>query len=158
MRTGLFILDIIINAIVLLGTSLFPFVVGMLFYKNLIISRIRKRVKRKNITALFIILFCFFSHVIVKNMIMAPFISFIFIIAFSLIDFSSFFQKILLFLGKHSTNIWLVHMQFYMIFLPSVVFCTQTVLGCLIILLLLSVLTSYIVNFIENNIVYRIIK
>ena len=61
-------------------------------------------------------------------------------------------KKVLLFFANHSTNIWLVHMQFYAIFLKDFVFSTNTVLGCFIILLILCVMASYFINFIYNKI------
>lgn len=50
-------------------------------------------------------------------------------------------EKILLFFGKHSTNIWLTHMQFYMIFAP--------------ILVMLSPAASYTVDWIYNLVTRR---
>ena len=83
-------------------------------------------------------------------MIIAPFIAIIFIIGFSLIHFHSIIRKILLYFGNHSTNLWLVHMQYYMIFTLTIVFYTHTVIGCLVILLALCITTSYFINFLEN--------
>lgn len=149
-RPHIFILDVIINALVLLGTSLFPFVVGMYFYKNLIISKLRTQFSYNNIIAGLIIIVCILLHIFIKNMIIAPFIAIIFILGFSLIHFHPIIRKILLYFGNHSTNLWLVHMQYYMIFTPTVVFYTHTVIGCLVILLGMCIITSYLINFLEN--------
>ena len=65
-------------------------------------------------------------------------------------DFHPIIRKILLYFGNHSTNLWLVHMQYYMIFTPTVVFYTHTVIGCLVILLGMCIITSYLINFLEN--------
>lgn len=140
-------LNIAINAIVLLGTSQFPFIVGMLFYKYKIVTVIRKKIGRNNWIGLSVILVCILLHIVVKSMIVAPFIATLFICGFSIISFEGILKKILLYFGKHSTNIWLVHMQFYMIFASSIVFSTNTVVGSLVILLILCLLTSYIVDF-----------
>ena len=53
-------------------------------------------------------------------------------------------EKILLFWGKHSTNIWLTHMQFYMIFAP--------------ILVMLLLAGSYAVDWIYNPVTRRKMK
>ena len=43
-------------------------------------------------------------------------------------------------------------MQYYMIFTPTVVFYTYTVIGCLVILLALYIVTSYFINSLESMI------
>ena len=53
----------------------------------------------------------------------------------------SWLEKPLAFIGKHSGNIYLVHLAVYR-FYPKVVFCTKTVLGSLAVLLGVSLLIS----------------
>lgn len=149
-QTDIHLLDSMINTVLQFGISLLPFVYGMVFYKNLLISRVKSIFVENNIFAFIIVFISVILHVLIKSVIIAPFIAILFIIGFSLMNFNLFIKKILLFLGKHSTNIWLVHMQFYMIFFPGVVFYTHTTFGCFFILLLLSLLSSYIIYFIEK--------
>ena len=149
-NSGYTTLDLIVRFIVLLGTCLFPFTVGMLFYKSQIISKLRSKIEKNNIMAFFIILICLILHNLIKNMIVAPFIAILFIFGFSLINFSKICRRCLIYFGNHSTNLWLTHMQFYMIFTPHLVFCTQTVIGCFFILLGLCLITSYFINFMNK--------
>lgn len=145
--TNYWIINIVINAFVLYGTSVFPYVIGMIFKKYSVISCIREKFASDiNVMGVCIIFLCIILHAIVKSMIVAPFVAVIFIIGFSLIHFDGIIKKILLFFGDHSTNIWLVHMQFYIIFAKELVFCTDTVLGCLIILLFFSIISSFIIK------------
>ena len=146
------ILQLMINAFVLYGNSLFSYVIGMLFRKYEIVSLIRSLIKRNNnIIGIFIIVFCLVFHAIIKTMAIAPLVAIIFIVGYVLLDIKGLFEKVLIFFGNHSTNIWLVHMQFYMIFFKDVVFCTNTVLGCFIILMALCILSSYIINVIMRK-------
>nr|WP_317999557.1 acyltransferase family protein [uncultured Faecalibacillus sp.] len=154
-HTQYYILNIFINMLVLYGTSLFPYVVGIIFRKYNITSMIRKSFKKHNtFIGIFIIAMCLIFHIIIKSMIVAPFISIIFIIGFSLLNLNGTIKEILLFFGKHSTNMWLVHMQFYMIFFKEIVFCTDTVLGCFIILIVLSLISSYFIFFIMKQLAH----
>lgn len=146
LTTNNLIINIITNAIILLGTSQFTFIVGMLFYKYKIISRLRNKIGKNNLYGLGIIGLCFISRIFVKSMIAAPFTAIIFILGFVLLRFNKRVEQILVYFGNHSTNIWLVHMQYYMIFIPAVIFVTNAVIGCLIILLILCLITSYIIN------------
>ena len=59
-------------------------------------------------------------------------------------------RKTMLFLGKHSTNIWLVHMFFYSGFLREPVLAVQYPIPMLILLLALSVCASYVIMEIDR--------
>lgn len=54
-------------------------------------------------------------------------------------------EKAMLFLGKHSTNIWLVHMFFYSGFLRTPVLVVRYPIPMLAVLLILSVCSSYLI-------------
>ena len=155
-QTNVWIDDVVINALVLFGTSQFPFVIGLLFYKYKIISFIRDIFHKNNIIAFIIIMICILLHIIIKSMIIAPFIAVIFICGFSMLKFNNTMKKIFLFFGNHSTNIWLIHMQFYMIFASEIVFCTNTVIGCFIILMILCTIVSFLIDFIYDRLNYDI--
>lgn len=149
------LLDSIFNAMVLFGTSVFPFIVGILFRKYKVISFVRKRFNQfSGIIGVFIIIACCIGHIIVKSMIVAPFIGILFIVGYSLLNIHGIMKRVLLFFGNHSTNIWLTHMQFYSIFFSSVVFCTDTVVGCFVILMLMCIAGSYLIHIISKSVNY----
>ena len=58
---------------------------------------------------------------------------------------SKYTVLVFLFLGKHSTNIWLCHMFFYINVFPNLVFVAKYSLPMLLFMLLLCIVTSYIV-------------
>lgn len=150
-HTDFYLFNILINALVLYGTSLLMFVIGIMFKKYNLISCIRNYIrKHSTFIAILIIIMSIVIHIIIKSMVIAPFTALLFIIGYVLLDIKGMMKTILLFFGNHSTNIWLVHMQFYSIFFKDIVFCTNTVLGCLIILLIMCFITSYVINMIHN--------
>lgn len=141
------ILNAIVNAVVLFGTSVFPFIVGVLFRKYHVISFVRSYFSRfSNVLGLCIIVACCVGHIVVKSMFVDPFVAIVFIVGYCLLDIKGIFKKVLLFFGNHSTNIWLVHMQFYSIFFSSFVFSTNTVVGCFVILMGMCIASSYLIN------------
>lgn len=152
-HTSVNAINYIINALVLYGTSQFSYVVGLLFRKHFVMTKLKERLNNKQVVGIILMLLSVVLHIIVKSMIVAPFTGLIFITGFLLIDIKiPFLEEVLLFLGKHSTNVWLLHMQFYMIFFSKFIFSTHTVLGCIIMLFACCILCSYVVNIIHFKI------
>lgn len=147
------VINYIINALVLYGTSQLSYVVGLLFRKYFVMTKLKEKLNNKQVVGIILMLVSVLLHIVVKSMIVAPFTGLIFITGFLLIDIKiPFLEKVLLFLGKHSTNVWLLHMQFYMIFFSKLIFSTHTVLGCIIILFACCILCSYVVDAIHSKI------
>lgn len=67
-------------------------------------------------------------------------------------------ETVLLFLGKHSTNIWLCHMFFYVNVLPGLVSIVRYPVLILLFMILLCTVTSYAVNGILWVIRFPLIK
>lgn len=148
--TSVNVVNYIINALVLYGTSQLSYVVGLLFRKYLVMTELKEKLNNKKVVGIVLMLLSVILHIVVKSMLVAPFTGLIFITGFLLIDIKvPLLEKVLLFLGKHSTNVWLLHMQFYMIFFSKFIFSTHTVLGCIIILFACCTACSYIVDFIH---------
>ena len=66
-------------------------------------------------------------------------------IIFNLVKKPVFVEKIFLFLGKHSTNIWLTHMFFYAILFVDLVEIAKYPLFILLFMILLCVMISYLI-------------
>ena len=65
----------------------------------------------------------------------------------------------MLFLGKHSTNIWLCHMFFYVSVFPNFVTIVKYPIFILLLMIIVCVITSYLVLFIQKGInCWRIVK
>lgn len=69
---------------------------------------------------------------------------------FDVIENQKCINEISLFLGKHSTNIWLVHVFFYAIIFKDLVFKAKYPILILLFMLLLCIATSYVVMFIQK--------
>lgn len=145
----------IISALVLYGTSLLPFILGMLCYKYRLVTKIRhlgKVIGHENVLGIMFILGAAGLHAVIKTMAIAPITAMIVIIGFALCRMNGYVRQFFLFFGDHSTNIWLVHMQFYSIFCSKFVFSTQTVIGALLICLGLSLIASYLIRWLKQMI------
>ena len=118
-------LNISVNAVVLVGTSLLPFIVGSIFAKEKIYSKLYNKffsLSFKNTLCLIGIVMLVIIHSLYESMIIAPFTAIAFICFFNLMNKNRFIQKVFTFFGEHSTNIWLTHMFFYMSIFPELTF------------------------------------
>lgn len=75
-------------------------------------------------------------------------------VTFNLLRKPKVIEKALLFLGKHSTNIWLTHMFFYTRLFDGLVAKAQLPLLMLLFMLGLCILSSITINMIVNRIVF----
>lgn len=136
-----------------LSSCLFSFVLGVIFVKENIIGKIYevlKTGKRRRVLGAIGIIIIMIINIIVENFIIDPITAVAVIISFKLLEPGKAIEKILVFFSKHSTNIWLTHMFFYMIFFKDWVFSPKYPLLILGWLIVLCVGTSYIINFIYN--------
>lgn len=155
-------LNLFINAIMLLLRSQFSFIVGGLFSYTNIFDKKLMTIVNNNIFA-FLLFMCvvLIRGIILRSMIFAPFSAILFIILFCCNNNKfMIIEKILLYFGKHSTNMWLTHMQYYMIFASSIVFMSRNVFIIFGTLIILSLVSSYFVEYILHffNRLYKSIK
>lgn len=157
------VLNWIITQLALLGTSLMPFVWGMLFYKYKVFTKIKSFVSAKFTNGRFaLISFAIFAamfvaHGIVETVFVAPFTGIVIIVLFNVVKKGKAVDKIFLFLGEHSTNIWLTHMFFYSVLFVNFVFKAKYPLFIFVFMLMLTVACSYIINLIYKPLV-KLIK
>lgn len=135
----------------LFGTSQFSFLVGMLFQKHQIIRQLRAGVSHSRLKKILCFLipvgmFCF--HAIVPSLIIAPVTGLSAIACFHLAEKPKWIQKIFLFLGHHSTNIWLVHMFFYLVLFENFVFIAKYPLFIFLLMFAICIAVSFGINII----------
>ncbi|MDR7000619.1 acyltransferase [Neobacillus niacini] len=144
-------LTTIVNAIVLVGTSQLPFLIGAVFAKEKTYSKLLNlfnRFSQKNLICIIGIILLVLIHSQYESMIISPITGIAFICLFNLMNKGRRLIKVLDYIGTHSTNLWLTHMFFYMTIFPSIVFALKypiLIFGWLIILCLIS---SYLIYFI----------
>ena len=140
------------------GMSYSEMVIGMYFYKYQwldIMERIWHRFFKRG-SGIVVLSFAAFLIIIVRRYVatlfIAPFSGLIFMISFLFArrEFSAF-GKPFEFLGEHSTNIWLVHMFFYMSRFGGLAYKMKYPVFVLITTLLLSISASYIVMLIQKK-------
>ena len=141
------------NQIILFGTSQFSYIVGMVFHKNSIVSRLKNWQQKHphccNFAIIILPVAMFLLHCAEPSLIIAPITGLVTLMCFHLWKKPMFIKQIFVFLGNHSANLWLVHMFFYMTMFPHLIFTFPYPLASLLILLLVCILTSYIINGIE---------
>ncbi|PFP29506.1 acyltransferase [Bacillus sp. AFS073361] len=149
-------ISMFVNSIVLLGTSQLPFIIGSIFAKEKIYTKINimfNRIAMKNVICLLGIFLLVIIHAFFESMIIAPITGITFICFFNLIDKSAMFKKVLDFFGNHSTNLWFTHMFFYMTIFPKLTFGPKYPILILAWLIILCLFSSYIINFINKPII-----
>lgn len=147
------ILNWLWNQTILLGTSQIGYVFGMITYKYDVVEKLRvamnkctlpKPLKIIMITAIPII--AFLGHCIVQSLFVAPFTASCVLFWLYLIEPKRLLKKVLMFFGKHSTNIWLTHMFFYLVIFKDLVFIAKYPLLIIMLMLGICVICSYIID------------
>ena len=98
------------------------------------------------------------AHGIVQTLFVAVFTGVVFICVFNLIDKPKWINRLFNYLGDHSTNIWLIHMFFYMIYFKDLVYGAKYSFLIFSWLIILCLVSSYIVNLIYKLIIGYINK
>jgi surface polysaccharide O-acyltransferase-like enzyme len=141
--------------IYLYGTFFLPFMFGALVLKEGWHSKFNSGFslfKYKSFVALSGIFILIGIHGIIPNFIIAPFLAVPFIFLWNQLTNGIKTERFLLWLSAHATNLWLVHMFFYMIYFKSFIYFPKYPLLIFVNLLFWSVLSSYLINIIYHPI------
>ena len=157
-KTNLFeneILDWIHRQSALYFCTLFQFMLGAFALKynwHTKVSYLFQRLKNKNVVAVLIILLAIIFHGLIPNFVVAPFTALVFIFMFLQIKCPLCLNRFLNFFTPHATNLWLIHMFFYMIYFSDFVYSFNYVPLIFTVLVIMCVVTSYLVNFINKKV------
>lgn len=144
--------------LILFGTSQFPYLIGMVAFRYHIPDKIRGYFQTHRHTVLkwtIVIglpLLAFIGHGIVQSVIVAPFTAVMILVSLTLAPLPKWLAAVLAFLGKHSTNIWFVHMFFYLTLFPGLVFHAKYPLLITVLMFALCIGTSYLIEMIYKPI------
>lgn len=131
----------------LVGDVLFTYICGMLIAKYNVVSFIKTK-KIKNIWLLVALLLVSVAICIVQKAILMPYYAIFVFLIFNSLNKSKAVINTFDFLGTHSTNIWLVHMFFYLKLFDGLVQTLRyPILMCLG-LIFISIAISIIINYI----------
>lgn len=142
------VLSWLITHIGLLGTSYFPYMIGMLFCKRQVISLLRQQTAAIGRRVMQIVTLIIFAGMIVAHGIVPPlFVAFITaavtIVLLCICPLPKWTTDVLCYFGEHSTNIWLVHMFFYGSLFGGLAFRAKYPIPVFLLLLALSLAASY---------------
>lgn len=153
-------ISLFVNALMLFMRSQFSFVIGMIMAKEEIVDRgnVLAKIRNNSILPWLFLILVIIVRANLRHMIFAPFSAIALIILFGTYNWGKSGEKILLFFGKHSTNMWLTHMQFYMIFTPALVFASRNVFIIMLTLVVLSLTASYVVDWIYGKVSVVVFK
>ena len=147
----------IITHVGLLGTSYFPYAIGMLFCKKQVISLLRQRLTAINVRNIYIFTVLMFTgmivvHGMVQSLFVAVITATVTVILLCVCPLPKRLTSLLCYLGEHSTNIWLVHMFFYAVLFKGFVFCAKYPIPVFLLLLLSSLASSYVIKWLSKPI------
>lgn len=151
------VLSWLITHIGLLGTSYFPYMIGMLFCKKQVISLLRQQTAAIGRRTMQIITLIIFVCMIVAHGIVPPlFVAFITatvtIVLLCICPIPKWITDVLCYFGEHSTNIWLVHMFFYSVLFDNLVFSARYPIPVFLLLIALSLASSYVIRWLSRPI------
>lgn len=155
------IINYILRQAALFGTSQLPYIVGTIFAHRKIYSRIYNvfnKLRFKNVLSISLIIFMIIAHGFVQTLYVAAFTGIAFIVLFNLIDKPRWLDNLLSDISNHSTNMWLTHMFFYMIYFKELVYAPKYPILIFIWLVILCIGTSYLINYIYIPIINIIDK
>lgn len=155
--SGSQVINYILRQLALFGTSQFPYIVGAIFSHKKIYSKIYdifNRMKFKNIIAISLIIGIIIAHGIVQTLFVAVFTGITFIVLFNLVDKPKWLDVGLSYISKHSTNMWLTHMFFYMIYFKELIYAPKYTILIFIWLVTICIVASYLVNFIYEFVLW----
>jgi len=111
-----------------LGMTLFEYLIGAVCYKIKFLSWLRKRCSKLPIAvcwsaATILIVGMLYGRTrIISSLFVAPVTGFIIMALFALWRKPKWIERVFLFVGSHSTNIWLTHMFFYLVLFRNLVY------------------------------------
>lgn len=136
--------------------TLFQFMLGAMAFRyqwNRKVAQLYSKLKiSPNVLSSFAILAAIVFHAIVPNFIVAPFTGLIFIFAFTQMNLRRWANRLLDALSVHSTNMWLIHMFFYMIFFPAFIYSFRYPVLIFTVLVLCCMGSSWVINRIDHKI------
>lgn len=139
------------------GVTLFEYLAGSLAFKTKLFTALSKIDARCNASKKLKILkysvffavyavMLFFHSLVVGSIAVAPFTGFLIILMFHFTEKPAFVERFFLFIGKHSTNIWLTHMFFYSVFFNRLVYAAKYPVLIFSLMLIITVSLSCILN------------
>ena len=154
-----FFIDFIFKEITNLCSVLPYFCIGVFLCKGKIIDNLDEKIQsncsiKRNALLLMCLTVIFILTNIFHKAVLIGVIGLISFLIFNLIKKSDFIERMFLFLGKHSTNIWLTHMFFYAYIFDGFIEIVKYPVFMLALMLVLCIMTSYVIEYIKRIILF----
>ena len=146
------------------GMTLFEYLLGAVCCKLKLISKLYNIWKKPKsfirwFTAIALIIIMLYAHTkVISSLFIAPITGFIIMMLFHFWRKPKIIVNSFLFIGKHSTNIWLTHMFFYLYIFENFVYTAKYPIFIFIFMIAITVFVSIILNFIEKPIIKQFSK
>lgn len=135
---------------VLLGTSQFGYFGGMVCRKYGVIGMLREYLKSRTVLRRGIVFAipaaAFAGHCVIHSAFVAPFTAAAVLTGLFLAKLPGWAERCFLLLGRHSTNIWLVHMFFYFVLFPGFAFSAKYPVLILALMLAVCFASSVVID------------
>ena len=136
------------------GMTLFEYVLGVLFFKYKIFTKIYNiwnKVKYNKIWGLFILCAMLYGRTkVAPNLFFAPVTGICLIVLFHFWKKPNWVKSFFLLIGKHSTNIWLTHMFFYSVLFVDFIYIVKYPIAIYILMLVITLIVSFVLQMIQN--------
>ena len=146
------------------GTTFFEYLLGALAFKYRVFSRIYEvwqklpRVARWILAAIIFEGMLYSRTKIVPSLFVAPVTGFVVMTLFHFWRKPATVQKAFLFVGNHSTNLWLTHMFFYSCLFTNLVYVARYPLLIFALMLAITLTLSMLLKLVETPIQRRIAR
>lgn len=150
--------DAVSMQLALLGTSLFPYMIGMTAYAHKWIGTLRDFVRRRQlppyllrILASVVTVCMIVLHRVFEALFFAVFICVVTVLLFAVTPIPKACARALHFFGVHSMNIWLTHMFFFMTLFRDFVFAARWPIPIYLLTLAVCIGTSYVLQAMQRG-------
>lgn len=146
------------------GMTIFEYMLGVICKKENVFEKIEAHISKIKplwiaIASAVLFVAMLLGHtLLVRNIIVAPATGLVLIMILKFCPRPKFVEKTLLFFGKHSTNIWLTHMFFYLVVFKDLVYSARYPILIYIFMLAICVTVSFVINLIYNPLNVKIQK
>lgn len=147
-----------------LGMTLFEYLLGALAWKYQVFTKLHhiwRRIPKavQWLLAAALLLGMLYGRTkIVPSLFVAPITGFVVMLLFHFWQKPNAVQRVFLWAGRHSTNIWLTHMFFYSVLFENLVYIAKYPLAVFAFMLAITVLLSMLLQLLERPIQKRIAK
>lgn len=136
--------------VVLLGTSQIGYFAGAVCRKYGVIGNLRECMKSRTALRRSIVfafpLAAFWGHCVIQSSFLAPFTAAAVLLGLFLAKLPGWAEQSFLLLGRHSTNIWLVHMFFYLVLFEGFAFSAKYPVLILVLMLAVCFASSWVIE------------